>query len=341
MKKLLQPKVILPAFLSIGLLAGLLTFGDIRKTVGLMANFKHIDLLWFVCLVGLYELVRGYQWHFLLKHLGIHVPLKGQVFAFLLGEITKNMPIGNYFQNYVLQEVGDEDFGRTSAATTLVVFNEVAVSIVGVVLIGVGTWNSWLRPTIVVGLLAFSALVWGVYRVYRHTGPPKWVTDRKHTSLVWRELVNFRGGARDLIHPRILCTTFALTSVYSFIAGFTLYVTARGIGIHAATLLESLSVYLFGLGFSLTFPVPVDIGITEVSMVGAFLAVGVGQSRATGAVLIFRALNILSAIFIVAISLVFLHEELRLVLRGRGRNRQDRERAGEEESAPNETPKSS
>lgn len=317
MKKLLRPKILIPVIISLGLLAGLLAFGNIPRTVGLMADFNKVDLLWFVLLMGLYELVRGYQWHFLLKQLRIHVPLKGQVFAFLIGEITKNMPIGNYFQNYILQEVGDEDFGRTSSVTTLVVLNEVAVSAVGVVLIGLGGWNSWLRPVIVIGVLVAAILAWAAWAIYERTGPPKWVQERKDTNLVIRELINFKEGARELIHPRILATTFTLTSTYCLIEGLALYVAARGIGLDNIGYLPIVSVYLFGLGFSLIFPTPVDIGFTEISMFGAFLAVGVSKAPATGATFVFRALNILSAAFIAGVSLVFLHNEFRLVMNRR------------------------
>ncbi len=317
MKKLLQPKVIVPTFVALGLLAGLLTFGNIEKVVGMMASFQHIYLLWFLLGMIAYEIVRGYQWHYLLRQLGISVPLKGQIFAFLIGEITKSMPIGNYFQNYILQEVGDEDFSRTSAATTLIVLSEVTVCLVGVFVIGLGTWSTAVRLVIAIGLILVVGVGLVVYASRRRLGVPEWVSRRRWMTRGIEELRKFREGARELLHPRILAVTLGLAFVYVSIAGVTLYLTMLGIGVAKPHLWDVVSVYYFSLGFSLVFPLPVDLGAAEISGVGAFLAVGVNRAAAVGTMLIFRVLSILSAVTIAAISLAVLHEEFRLVMRGR------------------------
>src|SRR5437660_2085895 len=119
MKKLLRPKVVIPVILSVAVLGALLFFGDIRKVLRLMEGFQRIYLIWFLILMVAYEVVRGWQWHYLLQSMGIRVPLRAQIFAFAAGEVTKSVPIGNYFQNYILQQAEGTDFGLSSAATTL------------------------------------------------------------------------------------------------------------------------------------------------------------------------------------------------------------------------------
>jgi hypothetical protein len=48
-----------------------------------------------------YTAVRGAPWHDLLVPLEIDAPLRSRVFAFLVGEVTKSIPIGNDVQNYI------------------------------------------------------------------------------------------------------------------------------------------------------------------------------------------------------------------------------------------------
>ncbi len=89
MKKLLQPKVLIPLILSVALVVALLAFADVKKVVALIEGFQKIYLLWFLLLMVAYEVVRGAQWYFLLRALDIHAPLRTQIFAFAGGEVTK------------------------------------------------------------------------------------------------------------------------------------------------------------------------------------------------------------------------------------------------------------
>ena len=111
MKTLLKPKVLIPIILSVALIVALLAFADIKKVAAVLSSFQKIYLLWFFLLMVVYEVVRGAQWHFLLKLMDIRVPLRTQIFAFAAGEVTKSMPIGNYFQNYLLQQSKGTDCG--------------------------------------------------------------------------------------------------------------------------------------------------------------------------------------------------------------------------------------
>lgn len=320
MKKLFQPKIVIPTVFSLGLLAALLTFGDIGKVVGLMAGFHRIDLLWFFLLMVAYEIVRGYQWHYLLKAQGYHIPLRGQIMAFLFGEITKSFPIGNYFQNYILQQErgdGSTTFSRTSAATTFVILGEVVVCILGVLIIGVGSWSGWIRVIVIVGLAASALAGWILYRLYKSNRPPEWITKRRRLRQALEELRKFREGAKDLLVPRVLILTLSLGATYILIAGCGLYVAMLGIGIHEPPFWDALAVYCFSLGIGLVFPLPVDLGVQELGGVGAFLAVGVQKGAAIGTMLIFRILSILSAIAIAVIALIFLHKEVRSVMSDR------------------------
>jgi len=319
LRSLVRPKVVIPAVLSAGVIVALFSFADLRKVLAVMAGFQHLYLLFFFLLMIAYEVVRGAQWHYLLGRLGLRVPLRAQIFAFATAEVTKTLPVGNYFQNYVLKRAEGADFGRTSAATTLIIVGEVAVSLVGVVALGLGTWTTAIRIAVPAGVALFAVVIWLVRHLHHPDRRPAWVARHKALRNLVAEYDQFRAGAKDILHPRAMLVLLGYTTAYLLLAGTGLYVVVRGLGISGATYGEALSVYFFSLAFALILPLPMDIGAIEVSGLGAFIAVGVERNAALGAMFVNRILSILSALVIALIIVAALHGELRAVLQDRPR----------------------
>jgi uncharacterized protein (TIRG00374 family) len=315
MKKLLHPKVVIPVILSVAVLAGLLFFGNIRQVIRLMEGFAHLYLLWFVMLMVVYEVVRGVQWHYLLQSMDIRVPLRAQIFAYAVGEVTKSIPVGNYFQNYILQEAEGTDFARSSAATTFIILIEVFVSLMGVAIIGLGAWSSWLRPVILIGLPVFGFIAWAAHAWHVHPRTPSWVKEHKTLLQALKAFKKFRAGAATLFRPHVVGIAVLLGAIYVIVGASALYLVLRGLGIGGVSLWQVWAVYFFSLAFSLIVPLPMDIGATEISGVGAFLAVGMSKSNAVGAMLVNRALSLGSAIVIALIIMMILHDQFRAALR--------------------------
>jgi uncharacterized protein (TIRG00374 family) len=315
MKKLLHPKVVIPVILSVAVLVGLLFFGNIRQVIRLMEGFAHLYLLWFVILMVVYEVVRGVQWHYLLQSMDIRVPLRAQIFAYAVGEVTKSIPVGNYFQNYVLQEAEGTDFARSSAATTFIILIEVFVSLMGVAIIGLGAWSSWLRPVILIGLPVFGFIAWAAHAWQVHPRTPQWVKEHKSLLQALKAFKKFREGAAALFRPHVVGMAVLLGAIYVIVGASALYLVVRGLGIDGVSLWQVWAVYFFSLAFSLIVPVPMDIGATEISGVGAFLAVGMSKSDAVGAMLVNRALSLGSAIVIALVIMMILHDQFRAALR--------------------------
>jgi uncharacterized membrane protein YbhN (UPF0104 family) len=315
MKKLLHPKVVIPVILSFAVLAGLLFFGNIEQVIRLMEGFAHLYLLWFVILMVVYEVVRGVQWHYLLQSMDIRVPLRAQIFAYAVGEVTKSIPVGNYFQNYVLQEAEGTDFARSSAATTFIILIEVFVSLMGVAIIGLGAWSSWLRPVILIGLPVFGFIAWAAHAWHVHPRTPQWVKEHKSLLQALDAFKKFREGATALFRPHVVGIAVLLGAIYVIVGASALYLVVRGLGIGGVSLWQVWAVYFFSLAFSLIIPVPMDIGATEISGVGAFLAVAMSKSDAVGAMLVNRALSLGSAIVIALVLMMILHDQFRAALR--------------------------
>jgi len=323
-KKWLRPNVVIPVLLVGGLVAALLSLTNIGKVLALMVSFPPIDLLLFLALMVAYEVVRGVQWIVLLRALRLKSSLRTELFAFSVSEVTKALPIGNYVQNYLLQESEQrEDFGRTSAATTLIILLEVGVSLLGVLILGDGSWTTPLRILIVVGVTIAAIVFWLGLKYGQAHDAPQWMQKRKFLRATLEKLHNFANGVRDLLHPRTLALAAGLSALYLVIAAVGLFVIALGLRI-PVTFTQTLSVYLLSLAISLIFPLPVDIGVLEISMLGAFAAVGVNRNAGLGASLLNRILSIGASIVLTAIALTILNRELRTALRS-GRKRRARQ----------------
>jgi uncharacterized membrane protein YbhN (UPF0104 family) len=127
----------------------------------------------------------------------------------------------------------------------------------------------------------------------------------------------FRRGAAALLHPRVLGRAGVLGTIYLLRASSALYVVVRGLAIDTVTWSQVVAVYLFSLAFGLIFPLPVDVGVAEISGVGAFLAIGVDRSAAVGAMLVMRAVSIGVGLVVALIAILVLTDEFRAALRAR------------------------
>jgi uncharacterized protein (TIRG00374 family) len=280
-----------------------------------LEGFQPVYFLYILALLGLYEALRCAQWGLLLQALGARVPRRTLVFTFLGGEIAESLPVGTYFRNYLLQRSTDTTFGRSSAATTLSMVTEVAICLAGIVLLGLGDWSIWLRPLILIGLVLFLLLSVAIRRVGRRLSVPPWLRACAWYRRVATELGQFRAGAATLLQPHVLLQQGLLGILYLGVAGAVLYMVLLGLGLDDMSYGEALAVYLFGLGVALISPVPMDIGVIEVSGVGALVAVGVTLPAAVGAMLVNRLLRTGTQLLLALAAFLLLRDELRAALR--------------------------
>lgn len=337
LKKAFRPNVLIPLVFGAAILAGLLAFGNINDMIRAVGSFQPIYILWVVLLFIGYEAVRCFQWLFLLDKLHDEAGRRAQIFAFLASEVTKSIPIGNYFQNYLLAKSEGSDPGRTSAATTFQVLGEVAVSLTGIVILGLGAWSGYLRAIIVVGLLVFGLSVWAFTKLHKDSGPPQWMRKRKITRQILDEAGQFREGAKDLIEPRTLIVAYINGAIYTIIAGSALYMTAKGLNVANVPYFGVLAVYFFSLATSLIIPLPTDIGAAEISGAGAFLLIGVAKAIAVSVMLIFRLLSILTAIVLAVGGGILMRDEVRAAMQQRGEQNQQNHDTGHDQPPQRDT----
>jgi hypothetical protein len=315
-RRLLSPTVVVPAVLSLSLLGALLAFGDVGQIGDLLGGFQPLYIAAIVLLLVAYEVVQCTQWNVLLTAEGIQAPLRARLFAYLVGDMARVLPIGNYFENYLLLRESGTDFGRSSAATTLSVLIEVAVCLTGLVILGIGPWV-WLRPLIVGGLAVFLLAAWGIRRHYHRRPRPRWVADRPAICKLLDELRQFQSGVAALLHPRVLSRAAALGACYVVLGGSVLFLVVRGLGFGSLAYGDVLAVYFFSIAFALIFPLPVDIGVFEASGTGAFLAIGLSRSDAVSAMLLSRLFTTGTAVVVAIGAIVILRDQVPAILRSR------------------------
>ena len=122
-------------------------------------------------------------------------------------------------------------------------------------------------------------------------------------------LRELRAGARDLLHPRVLAAQTALGAAYLVIAGTALFVTAHGIGQTGISYADALGIWFLTQAMAQILPIPIDIGVVEVSGVGALLAIGVEKNAAISIMLVNRVLSLGAALTIALIVTIVLREQ--------------------------------
>ena len=108
-----------------------------------------------------------------------------------------------------------------------------------------------------------------------------------------------------------------LAVFYLAVAGTQYYVIVRALGIGNLSIWHAIGAYLFGLGAGLILPVPTDIGVQEITGVGALHALSVSVTQAVSITIIFRILNLVTAIVVAMITFAVLRQEFREALSSR------------------------
>jgi uncharacterized membrane protein YbhN (UPF0104 family) len=316
-----RPGVFLPVLLGGVLVLALLALGNVHDVLTRLHGFQQRYLLAFAAVALLYEAVRCAQWGYLLTALGLRVPGRRQVFTYVTGEVMKSMPVGNFFPDYVLQRSQGTEFGLASSVTLAINLLEVAVTLVGLVALGVPGW-SWLRPLIVFGLAGFALLVWLLTRWRMRAGVgatrvhlPRRLAAQPAALRARDELRHVRAGSSQILRPRVLMPAALLSAVYLVLGGLGLALLAWGLGLHEVTLGQAMAVYFFSLAFATIIPVPMDLGSTELGGVGVLLAMGVSKSAAVGIMLLDRTLALGVALGLALVVGLVLQAEVRAEVR--------------------------
>jgi uncharacterized membrane protein YbhN (UPF0104 family) len=312
--RLLSPRILVSAIASIAIIAALLSLVDLGKLATLLARLRPAYLAAAILLILAYTAVQSLQWMFLLDHLGIVGPRRDELLAFVGANLTKYLPGGSYFQNYLLYETSGVDPALSSVATTLMVLLEPAVALLFLLMIGVDGWI-WLRWLLAIGLPLALLFAAGLYLFIESPNLPRWVTNRRLYVALADEVVRFRDGLSRIAHPRILGTTVSLTAVFVLLEALALYMVARALHIDGLSVTGALGAYYFSIGVALVIPIFTNLGTLEAGGVAALIALRISSEGAVAIMVLDRALIIALAIVLVLIASVAFRDLLGRALR--------------------------
>ena len=90
---------------------------------------------------------------------------------------------------------------------------------------------------------------------------------------------------------RTLVPAALLSAAYIAVAALELWAIAAGLGLHGIGFTQALIVYAFALAAGLIIPVPIDLGLTELSGLAALMAYGVPRADALTVMLLQRLVS--------------------------------------------------
>lgn len=288
LRALAKPKIFLPMLLAGALFFLAISLGDVGKVLGRIRAIPLIDLAIALGCAFVYLVFKGLQLHLLLADLGAHPKPRRFLLAFAVGELAVTFPLGIFAQNWVLSENERIHFGRSSAATVVMLLMETEVVLLLLTVVGIPNWPP-LRPLAGCLLLVIAALVFGVL----HFEPlaQKIAGKIRHEKLhkAMDEAIGLIRGLKSLAGWRTLWVNFLITAVYlgALVAAFM--AIGHGVGLEKLTYVEAATIYCFSLAaVLLTGGLSGQIGTIEVIGMNAARGWGIGYTDGLALMLGFR-----------------------------------------------------
>ncbi|MGH2410284.1 MAG: lysylphosphatidylglycerol synthase transmembrane domain-containing protein, partial [Chloroflexota bacterium] len=307
-----HPKVVIPIIVGLGLLAYVASLASAPQSSGQL--WTVLRRVWWIALVLTipYFVARLWVWNDLLRRLGITVKFRRLLLSFAGGELTKSLPAGIYVENYLLKRLrhlDEEQTVRSTVATTAMLGLETAIALAVVLAIGVpgASWVRWgLGIIVAIWVLVLACLWILVNRIGdRHPDMPDWL---RHIQIDAKKFLH-AGGA--LIRPRTL-RDLPPTALYMFVYAADLFFITRALPARNLSWSALITVYAVMILAVVLIPIPTEIGISEISALGALSAFGVGHGEAAVVALALRILGTGATILVAGVIFLALRSELRV-----------------------------
>ena len=310
------PKAIVTGVLSLTLVSLLLSFSDFKVLL------KAI-LLPGTTIAGLFGLMLPYLaakwivWLRLLRQAGIDAPWPDVFFSYMGGEMTKSLPGGIYFQNYLLSLLSGHRVAEGVATSTVLVGMEAAVTMAMILMLGIPGWP-WVRPLMVCIALGWIVLLFSLWRFNLVARLRPWA-DRGHPMIarLLEQAHIFSLGLKAIWHPLLWLELILLSAIYLVAAGSQLFLIAYRLDPHALSFGGANAAHAFSLLLPLMSPIPIQIGFAELTGTGALMAEGIPRGIAISLIFAFRLWNN-GLVYPIALPVMLaMRSRLHQVLRGR------------------------
>jgi uncharacterized membrane protein YbhN (UPF0104 family) len=322
LQSLFNFKTLIATILGVIVLATLMSFSDIQQVWHIMEGFPIYAIgILFGLVIGR-ELLRIAQWHIFLNAVGIHATRREAFLSLAGGDAAQILPGGLYFQDLLISRGLHVGISEPLAATTLMIWMEITTCMLALALFGLPGIPA-LRPVMAVfgcGSLAILFLahthalnpVLNLVRRLQNKG------SERHRRLFGSLLVgleHFIGSFGTLSHPKVLLTGLALCAAYMTLTYYGFYLVCVYLGLDTIGLAQATAIYSLVLAVGDINPSPSDLGISELTGVGGFLAFHVSASAGLAVMLTFRILLLLSEELIAAFAFLAFREETKRLFR--------------------------
>ncbi|HEX7339529.1 MAG TPA: lysylphosphatidylglycerol synthase domain-containing protein [Rhodanobacteraceae bacterium] len=282
-----RPRVVLPLLLAAALFLVAVSLGDLGAVVNRVKQVPVSIMLAALGFAACYLFFKGLQLHLLLNDLDAHPGWRRFALAFAIGELALTFPLGVFAQNWVLAGNKSMHFGRSSAATVVMLIMEVVVALLWLAVAGVPGWPP-VRPIAIAILVGMAMVTFVLLRFdllerlagrIRHRG----------VSRLLAEGVGLLQGLRRLGKWRVFGINLLITPAYLAALTAAFWVMGHGMGLHALGYAQATTIYAFALASVLVSGgVFGQIGLVEVIGMTTAHAGGMGYTSGLALMLGFR-----------------------------------------------------
>jgi len=317
LRSIFSPKVLIATILGAVILATVLSLSDISAVWHIMEGFPpHVIPILFALVVGR-EILRSIQWRIFLNAIGIHASRREAFLTLAGGDAAQILPAGLFFQDLLVSRELNTSVSEPLAATTLMIWMEVTVAMLALAILGLPGIPA-LQP-----IMAFCGIGSLVVLLLAHTHALNLVLNlvrrfegkfRRGRKLV-QGLESFVGSFAPLSHPKVLLSGLVLCAAYMTLTIYGFYLVCVYLNIPGIGVPEAAAIYSLVLAIVDVNPLPSDLGVSELSGVGGFLAFHVPASAGLAAMLTFRITLLLSEELVAVGAFLIFHEETKRLFR--------------------------
>ncbi|HET9015841.1 MAG TPA: lysylphosphatidylglycerol synthase transmembrane domain-containing protein [Thermomicrobiaceae bacterium] len=286
--RVLNPHVLIPAVIAIGLLSAVLAIGNPGKVWALMLRAGWPTLVVVAAITLPYLAARGLVWHQLLDQQEASVPLDVYLVAFAAGEFAKDLPGGAYVEDYLLSRAS-VPVAKSVTATTALSALEAILALPVVLVLGVPGW-SWLRLSLGLILATYVVVIAILWFVTNPHGAEPRLTLPKMLRPMMDGVRDFMDEAAHLVCWRTLRENLLPTILYCGVVLGDIYLIGHAIGAPHINVDEAAVVFGFITLSQVLLPIPTSLGVTEASGAGALVAFGASPALAVAVLLLLRVL---------------------------------------------------
>jgi uncharacterized protein (TIRG00374 family) len=293
----LMSRFISGMMLAIAVYALFLLWGDVQGVLHVLARIPvSVFALAILCTLSSY-FIRFTKWHWMLKQLDIHLPLRQSLDIFFIGLSMSITPgkMGELLKSYLIKKQCQIDISRSASAVFVDrltdLFSMLVLISVGITLFKQG----WLS------FILFVAILLGITLLLRwQTGSLKlidWMTSFTFLQKYREPARNLYQNIYALLQGKVFIFSVLISVAAWFMECVSLYVFTQSLGI-SLSLIHDIFIFSFGTLAGALSMLPGGLGIAEGSIAGLYMHFHIDKSTAVSITFLIRLVTLWLGVWI-------------------------------------------